>query len=175
MVFLTGRCSAMDAASLGFVAVLRDPGARFGEASDWRGPLRVLTVTLLATFLCAALTGEARTSTDALSHTRGIPKPPAALVKLIRRYFPRDYDRAVCIAWHESRFARRAYYLGNYGLYQLNRSTWDWRHNARAVPVVGRVDWTRIYDPEVNIRAAAAIYRHAHGWGPWSTRGMCGG
>lgn len=121
----------------------------------------------LATLLFLAL------AASAWAHT--VPPPPRWLATLIHEKFPGDEKRATCIVWHESRYSPTALYLDNYGLAQINRSTWDWRRNPRAVAVVGRVDWRRIYEPAVNLEVARRIYLHARGWSPWSTRGLCGG
>lgn len=130
----------------------------------------MLTLTL-------ALTLFALTAPTALAHPR--PKNQRAIIALIRATFPDDPDRALCIAARESTgtpgmFNPAADNGISYGLFQIHKHTWYWRINPRAIPVVGRLDWKRIYEPAYNARAARKIYLHAHGWGPWDTRGMCG-
>lgn len=110
----------------------------------------------------------------------GAPVPQREVVAMIRRVFPDDQKRALCIAARESTGTPGLYDPGSdngisYGLFAIHRRTWDWHYNPRAIPVVGKIDWRRIYEPAYNARSARKIYDHAGGWGPWSTRGMCGG
>jgi hypothetical protein len=122
--------------------------------------------------LCIYIALLALTVATARSHQR-VPRPPAWLQRLIHDRWPRsEWGRAACIAWHESRYQPRAYFAGNYGLWQINRTTWDPGLNPAAARVVGRVDWSRIYEPRVNADVAARIWRHS-GWQPWATRGWC--
>lgn len=108
------------------------------------------------------------------------PRPTQkAIVTLIRHVFPDDQERALCIAARESTGTPGRFDPGSdngisFGLFAIHQRTWDWRYNPRAIPVVGKVDWRRIYEPAYNARIARLIYDNAHGWRPWSTRGMCG-
>jgi soluble lytic murein transglycosylase-like protein len=91
----------------------------------------------------------------------------ASLLKLIRKTFPRDAARAVCVARHESSLRPRAYSRGNYGLFQINWSAHSY------------LDRSRLFQPVYNVRAARRIYddarrRWGNGWIPWAVRGMCG-
>jgi hypothetical protein len=73
----------------------------------------------------------------------------------ITHVFPRHYVQAHYVALCESGLTPRAANGQYKGVYQLSAS---WR----AYFGIGEG-----YDPEMNIRAAHAIYR-AQGWGPWS-------
>lgn len=102
----------------------------------------------------------------------------ARIRQIVRQVFPDDQARALCISDHESdgtpnHWTPTAMNGSNTGLFQVDRRTWDWRINPRAIPIVGRLDWSRMLDALYNARAARKIYLHS-GWGPWSTRGLCG-
>lgn len=102
-----------------------------------------------------------------------------AIVALIRQTFPNDQARALCIAALESTGTRGVFNPAadngiSYGLFQIHQRTWDWKYNPRAIPVVGKLDWRRIYEAAYNARAARRIYDNAHGWGPWDTKRACG-
>lgn len=142
------------------------PQHRFPVPQWGEGVIRLLTITLV---LILALTVTSAGSAHAYQ------PPPRWLAKLIHQTFPGDERRATCIAYAESRYKPRADNGISYGLFQIHQGTWDWKRNRRAVPVVGKVDWKRIYEPAYNARVARRIYLHAGGWGPWVTRGGCGG
>lgn len=104
----------------------------------------------------------------------------ARIQQIIRSVFHDDQARALCIADYESDGTRRHWSPGaqngsNTGLFQIDRNTWDWHYNRYAIPVVGRLDWSRMHDALYNARAARRIVRYYHGWSQWSTRGLCGG
>ncbi len=122
--------------------------------------------TLLLCLLVFALAAQAASA---------YPPPPNWLAKLIHAKFPGDERRATCIAWAESRYNPRADNGISFGLFEIHQRTWDWHYNPRAIAVVGKVDWKRIYEPAYNAEIARKIYRHAGGWGPWTTRRGCGG
>ena len=97
------------------------------------------------------------------------PARPAVLpfLRLIRKTFPHDAARAVCVARHESSLRPSAYSRGNYGLFQINWSAHSY------------LDRSRLFEPVYNVKAARRIYndakrRHGNGWIPWAVRGMCG-
>lgn len=101
-----------------------------------------------------------------------------AIDQMIGRVFPDDPARARCIADHESdgipgHYNPRALNGSNTGLFQIDRRTWDWRLNPAAVPIVGRLDWSRMLEPGYNARAARLIFLR-YGWTPWTTRSLCG-
>ena len=102
-----------------------------------------------------------------------------SVAQIIRRTFPDDPRRALCIATAESHLWPGAQNGSNTGLFQIDENTWDWRVNPRAVAIVGRLDWSRMHDAAYNAHAARRIYLYArrttgNGWSPWSTRGLCG-
>lgn len=105
---------------------------------------------------------------------------------VIRHVFHGDQARALCVADHESdgqphHWSPGAQNGSNTGLFQIDRDTWDPSRNPRALPIVGRVDWSRMREAAYNARVAHRIYlyerrtrRDANGWHPWTTRGLCG-
>lgn len=132
------------------------------------GPVRAVLIigALMALTFCVLPARGAR------------PSSQAQIQQIVRRVFPDDQARALCISDHESdgtphHWTPTATNGSNTGLFQIDRNTWDWRINPRAIPIVGRLDWSRMLDPLYNARAARLIYRHS-GWLPWSTRGLCG-
>ena len=114
------------------------------------------------------------------------PASQLEIQRIVRQVFPDDQARALCISDHESdgtphHWTARALNGQNTGLFQISKGTWDWRLNARALPIVGRLDWARMLEPLYNARVARSIYLHERrtrwdrdGWAPWSTRGLCG-
>ena len=108
-----------------------------------------------------------------LAAVRPLAAPAAAnarspLLTLIRKHFPDDARRAVCVARYESSLRPSAYSRGNYGLFQIN-----WTAHSH-------LDRSRLFQPAYNAWAARRIYldskrRWGNGWLPWSVRGMCGG
>ena len=101
-----------------------------------------------------------------------------SVVQIIEQVFPDD-PRAVCIATAESHLNPWAQNGSNTGLFEIDENTWDWRVNPRAIPIVGRLDWSRMHQALYTARAARRIYLYARrttgdGWSPWSTRGLCG-
>jgi hypothetical protein len=125
-----------------------------------------IAATIFAAYLAAMSVAVATARPDT-------PDPPAAIRRMIHRAFGAERAVAECVAWHESRYRTRAISsTGDYGLFQINRETWDPARNPAARRTVGRLDWARILRPEVNVRVAARIWRK-HGWRPWATRGWC--
>ncbi len=121
--------------------------------------------------LCLLASTVAQT---ARAHTRR----GTSVRQIIRRVFPDD-PRAQCIAWHESTDNPSAQNGTNTGLFQIDENTWDWRTNPAAIPIVGRLDWSRMHEAAYNARAARRIYLYArrttgNGWSPWSTASLCG-
>jgi len=105
---------------------------------------------------------------------------------VIRRVFPDDQARALCVADYESDGTRHHFNPHgqnglNTGLFEIDERTWNPARNRRALPIVGRIDWRRMHEALYNARVARSIYlyeRHGrrdhNGWWPWSTRGLCG-
>lgn len=106
--------------------------------------------------------------------------------QIIRATFPDDQRRALCIAGYEStgspgRFNAAASNHDSDGLFEINGAVWNPERNHRALAIVGRVSWRRIFEPAYNAMVARRIYvydRHHRadhdGWHQWDTRGLCG-
>lgn len=97
------------------------------------------------------------------------PRPPAAVgadfvERTIRDVWPDDLeDRALAIAWRESRFQPHAQNQCCSGLFQLY---YDVHKSWLAdVGIDSRGD---LYDPRTNAEAAFALYQRAGGWSPWA-------
>lgn len=93
----------------------------------------------------------------------------ATVEQQIRRAFPDDPDRAVCIALHESTLNPRAVNGSNLGLMQINVSAHPW------------VDRSRVFAAAYNLMVARRLYLAsmrrfgwAGRWYPWTTRRVCG-
>ncbi len=73
-------------------------------------------------------------------------------------------DRAVLIAWRESRHQPDAY-NGTccYGLFQMYYTV-----HRSWLTAYGINSASDLYDPLKNAQAAYALYQRAGGWGPWS-------
>lgn len=104
--------------------------------------------------------------------------------QIVRAAFPDDQARALCISDHESdgtphHWNPAAQNGSNTGLFQIDQRTWDPSRNPRALPIVGRISWSRMHEPAYNAMVARRIYlyeraRGRNPWGPWTTRGYCG-
>jgi hypothetical protein len=95
------------------------------------------------------------------------PPAPAADARLpetiVRDIWPDDIeDRAVAIAWRESRLQPDARNACCYGLFQIN-----YRAHRAWLGGLGVTTAADLLDPATNARAALALYQAA-GWGPWS-------
>lgn len=103
------------------------------------------------------------------------PRSESASVRAIRTVFGEN-ARAVKVARCESRLNARAVSATNdWGLYQLNRPTWDPARNPRARPYWPRgKDWRHVFDPLVNARVAYAISRRGTDfWTHWRWSAGC--
>jgi hypothetical protein len=115
----------------------------------------------------------------------GVPSQ-ARIQRIIRQAFPDDQARALCIADRESdgtphHWSPAAQNGSNTGLFEIDERTWDPARNPRALPIVGRISWSRMHEAAYNAMVARRIYlyergtrRDGNGWWPWSTRGLCG-
>lgn len=100
---------------------------------------------------------------------------PVSATSAIRQVFGEN-ARAVKVARCESRLNPRAVSpTGDYGLFQLNRRTWDPARNPRARPYWPRgKDWRHVFDPVVNARVAYAISRRGTDfWTHWRWSARC--
>lgn len=97
----------------------------------------------------------------------GTDRRTNAIVALIHRQFDRAGEgaRAVCVARHESTFRPWVSNGEQDGIFQLARGTWDPAVNPAARPIVGDVDWSRIFQPAYNAMVAFRIWKHS-GWLP---------
>src|SRR5687768_12278443 len=84
--------------------------------------------------------------------------------QIIRDVWPDELeDRAVTIAWRESRHQPDARNYCCHGLFQIY---WTVHDGWMAGHGVTSLD--QLYDAETNARMAYALYERAGGWGPWS-------
>ena len=76
-----------------------------------------------------------------------------------------DCAEALAVAWCESRHDPGAIdpTRENFGLMQINEATWR--------PYFGEERWSRVLEPEENVKMAFTIYQRAgNTWQPWSCR-----
>lgn len=91
------------------------------------------------------------------------PPQPRTPEQIIRAVFPDDIeDRAVAIAWRESRFVPTAANACCYGLFQINYGA-----HRSWLASIGVTSPQQLLDPNVNVFVAYGLYQAA-GWGPWS-------
>lgn len=116
--------------------------------------------------------------------TASAPKPvsQAAIARAITaRFAPAGQAaRALCVADRESDGTPHHYSPAGVngdqdGLFQIDGPTWDPARNPRALPIVGPIDWRRIFEPAYNAMVAFRIWRHS-GWLPaWTAdKWACG-
>lgn len=95
------------------------------------------------------------------AQVQGYVDPPTRpYQELICSYPGWDCEKAYRVMWCESKGDPRAYSAGNVGLFQINEIH-RWRVGG---------DASRLYDPEINVAVAHAIYSE-QGWSPWGCRG----
>lgn len=116
-------------------------------------------------------TTEATTTTVAAPPPRTYaPMPPDAVYALVAAYFrPQDVDKAVLVAWCESRYDPNATNpsSGAAGLFQHIPRYWaDRSANAG-------VGGSHIYDPEPNAAVAAWLVYSNGGWKHWNASASC--
>lgn len=88
--------------------------------------------------------------------------PPLTVEEIIRDVFPDEIeDRAVRIAWRESRFVPTAHNSICFGIFQVYFSV-----HRRWLADYGVYTPADLYDPRVNATVALALYNEA-GWSPW--------
>jgi LysM repeat protein len=100
------------------------------------------------------------------------PKPESVryshkeVIQIIREEWPDELEeRAIQIAWRESKFNPRAIGIPNdccYGLFQIY-----YRWHKGWLPSVGVDNASQLLDPRLNARAAYRMYQRNSGWGPW--------
>jgi hypothetical protein len=120
------------------------------------------TVITIGTF--SSVPAEARSSSRCSEHRQAA---------LNAGWSPAQWERLSLIIWRESRCQPTAYNGrgrdDSYGLMQLNMRA----HRSWVGPLVGW-DFTKLYQPETNLRVARQLYDRARrmfgcGWQPWRT------
>ncbi len=88
---------------------------------------------------------------------------PDEVKQIIRDVWPDELEeRAIEIAYRESRFVPTAKNYCCYGLFQIY-----WTVHRSWLDEIGITDDLQLFDPATNARAAYALYQRAGGWGPW--------
>jgi hypothetical protein len=88
---------------------------------------------------------------------------PDEVKQIIRDVWPDELEeRAIEIAYRESRFVPTAKNFCCYGLFQMY-----WTVHQSWLNDIGITDDQQLYDPATNARAAYELYQRAGGWGPW--------
>jgi hypothetical protein len=88
---------------------------------------------------------------------------PDEVKQIIRDAWPDELEeRAIEIAYRESRFVPTAKNFCCYGLFQMY-----WAVHRSWLSDIGITDDQQLYDPATNTRAAYELYQRAGGWGPW--------
>lgn len=91
------------------------------------------------------------------------PPGPDDIKQIVRDVWPDELEeRALEIAYRESRFVPTAKNFCCYGLFQIY-----WEVHDVWLDDIGITSASQLYDPETNARAAYALYQRAGGWGPW--------
>lgn len=93
------------------------------------------------------------------------PAPPVLTVEQIIRAAWPDHleDKALAIAWRESRWQPDARNRCCHGLFQIH-----WPVHREWLATVGVTSVEQLYDPVVNARIAYMVYQRSNGWGPWA-------
>lgn len=92
-----------------------------------------------------------------------VPSTPGSVQQIIRDVWPDELeDKALEIAWRESRYDPYAQNFCCYGIFQIY-----WEVHRGWLDEIGVTSSQQLFDPETNARAAYALYQRAGGWGPW--------
>lgn len=113
----------------------------------------------------APTTAAPTTSTTSTTTTTVAPTPagPEEVRQIIRDVWPDDLEeRALEIAYRESRFDPTAKNFCCYGIFQIY-----WNVHRGWLGDMGITNDQQLFDPATNARAAYALYQRAGGWGPW--------
>lgn len=112
--------------------------------------------------------GEDRVAARIATRERSrLPRGSLAPEAIIRSIWPPDLaDRAVAIAYRESRFVPSARNSCCYGLFQIN-----WEAHRGWLASIGITAPAQLLDPTTNATAALALFR-LDGWTPWATGGQ---
>jgi len=107
-------------------------------------------------------------TTSVPAPTTTAPARPAAVsaeraVAIIRSVWPDDLEeRAIEIAWRESKHQSNVNNWCCYGLFQIN-----WNAHRSWLSSLGVTTASQLYDPTVNATAAYTLYQRSGGFGPW--------
>jgi LysM repeat protein len=109
----------------------------------------------------APTTTERTTAPDSTPNTDATPDE---VEQIIRDVWPDELEeKALQIAFRESRFVPTAKNYCCYGLFQMY-----WEVHKSWLADIGVTDDQQLFDPTTNARAAYALYQRSGGWGPWS-------
>lgn len=111
-----------------------------------------------------ALTGNS-TPAASTTATRNPPvaDPPLTVEQMIRDVWPDELEeRALVIAYRESRYVPTAHNYCCHGLFQIY-----FRVHRGWLADYGVTSIDQLYDPMTNVRMAYVLYQRAGGWGPW--------
>lgn len=114
-----------------------------------------------------AVTGPATASAPAVRQTQPVLTAPVemSVEEIIRDVWPDQLeDRAVRIAWRESRFVPTARNSICSGLFQIFWAV----HKSWLASDLGITSRDQLYDARTNAEAALALYYRAGGWSPWA-------
>lgn len=122
------------------------------------------TTTAAPTTTTTAATTTTSTTTTTTAPPTTTPAGPEAIKQLIRDIWPDELeDKALEVAYRESRYVPTAdNNFCCYGLFQIY-----WNVHRSWLGEVGVNSVQDLFDPELNTRAAYALYQRAGGWGPW--------
>lgn len=87
--------------------------------------------------------------------------PKSAIEKLIKKYFPENYEVALAVAKAESGLVPTA------SNWQDNHKVCKGSFGIFQVGCLHESDYTALYDVEYNIKRAREIYDAAGSWEPW--------
>lgn len=94
----------------------------------------------------------------------GVNSSPAEVQQIIREVWPDELEeKALQIAFRESRYVPTAKNYCCYGLFQLY-----WEVHKSWMADIGITSADQLFDPATNARAAYAMYQRAGGFSPWS-------
>jgi len=147
-------------------------GATIPSSTSAPAATPAATTTTATPTTAAPSTAEPSTTaapTTASPTTTTPPPPPSPLgteevQQIIRDVWPDELeDRALTIAFRESRYSPTAKNFCCYGLFQIY-----WEVHDSWLGGIGVTSADQLYDPTTNARAAYALYQRAGGWGPWA-------
>ena len=121
------------------------------------------TTTPATTPVNTATNTATPTSTPVGTTPSSTNSTPDEVKQIIRDAWPDELEeRAIEIAYRESRFVPTAKNFCCYGLFQMY-----WTVHRSWLNDIGITNDRQLYDPATNARAAYELYQRAGGWGPW--------